>query len=116
MSLNRQPKKIAASLDVIPFDLPLGDVKDTPCPHCTWQLSLIQPDAELPDRLVGVCERCKHWFLIDTIPDQSEGIIVRLPEVQLIRNLSREDPSDGISLMDSGRGDEAQEPGETTNT
>jgi hypothetical protein len=29
----------------------------------------------------------------------AEGIVVRLPDVEVIRDLSRENPSDGISLL-----------------
>jgi hypothetical protein len=49
--------------------------------------------------MLGVCERCKHWFLIDLPPRQSEGIMVQLPDAAVIRDLSHQNPSQGISLM-----------------
>jgi hypothetical protein len=45
-----------------------------------------------PERLLGVCGQCKHWFLIDLIPNQTEGILCRLPDIKLIRQLSVEQP------------------------
>ena len=43
----------------------------------------------VPDRLIGACEGCKHWYLIDILPDVSGGTMLRLPDMQVIRNLSR---------------------------
>ena len=54
---------------------------------------------ELPERLLGVCESCKHWYLIDLVPDVSQGVMVMLPDNEVIRELSRPNPSDGISVM-----------------
>ena len=51
-------------------------------------LSLSQPDLDSPERLLGACERCKDWFLIDLIPGQTEALLWRLPEFEVIRNLS----------------------------
>jgi hypothetical protein len=99
------PRKIAPSLDVIPFLVPPRESEDL-CTNCRAVLYLIQPDAELPDRLLGVCKGCKHWYLIDTVPDVSEGTMVRLPDVHVIRSLSRMNPSDGISPMSDGPGDD----------
>jgi hypothetical protein len=33
--------------------------------HCDWDLELHQPDAELPDRLLGICVVCKTWYLVE---------------------------------------------------
>jgi hypothetical protein len=62
-------------------------------------LALHQPDPDSPERLLGVCERCKHWFLIDLLLKRSEGVMVRLPDTRVIRDLSCKNPSDGISLL-----------------
>jgi hypothetical protein len=55
-------------------------------------LSLTQPDLNSPERLLGVCEQCKHWFLIELMPDRIEGILCRLPDIKVIRQLSAEKP------------------------
>jgi hypothetical protein len=92
-------KKIVAHLDVLRFPTSHNNIDGTCCLNCSWQLSLSQPDSELPDRLIGVCERCKHWFLIDLIPESGEGIMSKLPESQVIRNLSHGNQTVGISVM-----------------
>ena len=46
------------------------------CPSCEADLTLHQPDPELADRLLAICEECKSWFLAN-----SEGVVLtRVPE------------------------------------
>ncbi len=49
------------------------------CPNCANLLDLHQPDPQLPDRLLGICPRCKTWFLID-IEVGGEFVVSTLPE------------------------------------
>jgi len=99
MKPNHPVKKVVANLDLLRF--PTDDAKQggTHCLNCNSRLVLHQPDLDAPDRLLGVCERCKHWFLIDVLADMTGEIMVRLPDVEVIRALSRENPEDGISVM-----------------
>ena len=46
----------------------------TRCQECESTLRLHQPDTELPDRLLGTCDDCKSWFLIDV----ARGIVIPL--------------------------------------
>jgi hypothetical protein len=101
MSLDPGFKEIAPILELLRFPASRQEAAGTECPHCTSLLTLSQPDPGLPDRLIGACEQCKHWYLIDTVPDMSEGTMLRLPDMQVIRKLSRENPSAGISLMNN---------------
>jgi hypothetical protein len=39
----------------------------TPCQNCGCELQLHQPDPDLPKRLLGTCEECKSWFLLDLV-------------------------------------------------
>ena len=96
-------KKVSANLDVLRFPVPVERPAGAHCLNCSSPLSLCQPDLESPDRLLGVCKRCKHWFLIDLIPDRTEGILCRLPDIEVIRSLSRANPAQGISLMSDDR-------------
>jgi hypothetical protein len=57
-----------------------------------------------PDRLFGVCEGCDHWYLVDAAPGQAEGMPAGLTGDEVVRALSRPDPSGGISLMGSDPG------------
>jgi hypothetical protein len=39
-----------------------------------------QPDAGSPDRLIGICEDCRHWYLLDLMPDEGAAVMVLLPD------------------------------------
>ena len=99
MKPDRLVARVSADLDVLRFPGSFASPDRARCLHCSSALSLHQPDLELPGRLLGVCEGCKRWFLIDVLTDLGEGVMVRLPDMEVIRDLSRENPSDGISLM-----------------
>ena len=79
MKMSR-PRRILASLDVIPF----GQVPEDPawlnCTLCREPLALNQPDTDSPEHLVGVCEGCRRWHLIQLEPDGDGAILVVLPE------------------------------------
>jgi hypothetical protein len=92
-------KKVSAELDVLRFPTTLDRPIKTHCLNCCVPLSLFQPDLDAADRLLGVCEHCKHWFLIHVMHDQTEGLLWRLPDFEVIRRLSFDDP-----LADSFQG------------
>lgn len=33
------------------------------CPRCGERLTLHQPDLELSDRFLAICETCKSWYV-----------------------------------------------------
>jgi hypothetical protein len=70
------------------FRIPLLPNDLVRCPACDGDLDLHQPDPGDPDRLLGVCEECGDWFLMDLMPDQAEWMVVPLPEVGFFRNSS----------------------------
>jgi hypothetical protein len=41
------------------------EVVEPCCPVCAAPLVLHQPDAQLPHRLLAVCEECKAWYVSD---------------------------------------------------
>ena len=90
--------EVTPRLDLLHFPARGYEVVSTECPNCTSYLTLIQPDLALPNRLIGACEQCKHWYLIDTVPDVSEGTMLRLPDVRTIRKLSQGNQSGGLSI------------------
>jgi hypothetical protein len=95
---DRPIQRVSAHLAILRFPPPFDQVGSR-CLHCSSQLSLHQPDPQSPERLIGVCEDCKHWFLIDVLSDVTGGVMVWLPDLEVIRDLSRENSSHGISLM-----------------
>jgi len=96
-------KKVSADLDVLRFPAAVERPVRAHCLNCSLPLSLSQPDLNSPERLLGVCEHCKHWFLIDLIPDLTEGILWRLPDIEVIRELSFENSAQGPSTKSSER-------------
>jgi len=99
MRPNPAARKFESLLAVLPFPGLLQSLSRIPCPHCSSRLTLHQPDVESADRLLGVCEGCKRWHLVDLLPDCPDGILTGLPDREVVRALSRADPSGGISLM-----------------
>jgi hypothetical protein len=90
-------KKVPAELEVLRFPAPSEHPVGPQCLNCSLPLALSQPDVNSPERLIGVCERCKGWFLIDLMLDEKEGLLWRLPNSEVIRRLSVDGPSKGTS-------------------
>lgn len=56
------------------------------CPRCEYSLTLHQPDAELPDRLLATCDDCKAWFLAD-----SDGVVlIPIPDMKNVTRTETE--------------------------
>ena len=45
------------------------------CQTCGSSLNLHQPEADLPNRLLGTCDHCGVWYLIDG----DRRLMLRLP-------------------------------------
>lgn len=43
-----------------------GAMMKIDCPRCGAKLVLHQPDMRLADRLLGTCEACKSWYILDS--------------------------------------------------
>ncbi len=92
-------KKVSAKLHILRFPLVVETPSRAHCLDCSEPLSLSRPDLQPPVRLIGICEQCRHWYLVDLVPDLSAGILCRLPDIEVIRSLSHENPSKGLSVM-----------------
>ncbi len=103
MKRDRRIKKVSTDLDVLRFPTALKRPVRTHCLNCSLPLALSQPDLDSPDRLLGVCKQCKHWFLIHLIADQSEGLLCQLPDIEVIREHSFDDPSEGTPQISTDR-------------
>jgi hypothetical protein len=60
------------------------------CPRCGCPLDLHQPQPSLPERLLGTCDSCDSWALIEVGPDGAKTITVVLPETTGLLCPSRE--------------------------
>lgn len=72
---------VAMDLTRLPF--PTDDPGHYRCTRCYAQLERHQLDVDLPDRILGTCESCKAWYLIDT----EDGLMVLLPDEADLRNV-----------------------------
>jgi hypothetical protein len=51
------------------------------CLKCRTTLAVHQPDPDAPGRLLGTCESCGSWHLIDL----AESALILLPDCRTIR-------------------------------
>ena len=42
-------------------------IQNDECPGCGGDIELHQPDIELPNRLLGTCQDCKTWYLLNDL-------------------------------------------------
>src|SRR3954447_11206509 len=81
----RSPRGIPMSSIFISLDqVRLQDVLKARCTKCQLPLELHQPDPELPERLLGTCEGCNAWYLMDV----ANGVMVPLPVEELLDRAS----------------------------
>jgi hypothetical protein len=59
------------------------------CPSCEQELSLHQPDENVPSQLLGTCDYCSAWYsLIELNDDGSEVFMVELPGRSIAEEVS----------------------------
>jgi uncharacterized protein YbaR (Trm112 family) len=58
------------------FEQSESDILIVCCPSCQSPLTLHQPDEELADRLLAICEDCKSWFLTNGVA----SVLTLIPE------------------------------------
>ena len=78
--LPKRSGSIPMRLDVLPFAAPAGDLTWIRCVNCRLALGLHQPDAQAPDRLLGICGVCSAWFLVELVIERSEVVMMQLPD------------------------------------
>ena len=79
---------ISLALDRIHPSRVSDDAAGMACPRCHACLSIHQPDQELPDRLLGTCDECRTWFLINA----ASGVIVQLPSEEELKRAQPKSP------------------------
>jgi hypothetical protein len=50
------------------------------CMSCDIKLDLHQPNLACPDRLLGICEGCQRWYIVDLVPGEEEAVMVLVPD------------------------------------
>ncbi len=82
------PPRAAVSVDLalIHFALTAEGLSGLGCLHCSESLGIHQPDGFFPERLLGTCERCGTWYLLDTVPGKDVAVMVLLPHGGFFRD------------------------------
>jgi hypothetical protein len=73
---------ICLALEIIRLHPDPQAPSEVACAGCRGDLVVHQPDAQVPERLLGTCPCCSAWFLIDT----AAAIMVRLPDEDALRD------------------------------
>lgn len=60
------------------------------CLHCDEALELCQPESDDPIRLIGTCEACGRWYLLDWQPGSGHGLMLLLPDAEVLRGFFAE--------------------------
>jgi hypothetical protein len=72
---------VFVAMDLIRLPIRFEEPSNVLCTRCYSALERHQLDVELPSRIVGSCESCKAWYLIDL----EEGLMVLLPDERDLR-------------------------------
>ena len=71
-----QPRMVSVPLTVVPLSTRAMVPAGAPCLRCGAALELHQPDGDAPQRLLGTCDACGGWHLIDG----DGSVVVLLPD------------------------------------
>lgn len=78
------PSEMTIHWNVTRLTIAAGVIERPRCRRCRSTLGLHQPDEARPEHLLGTCDRCGDWYLVE-VGGESEAYIVDLPNVALIR-------------------------------
>jgi hypothetical protein len=79
------PFSVPVNLDILPFPAIRDDPDQVLCLSCLCALDLHQPAVQSPDMLLGVCESCQRWYMILTMAEGTEVVLVRLPDREWLK-------------------------------
>ena len=79
--VSSKPRTVLIPLAVTRLSTALEVPVDVPCLVCGEPLSIHQPDPDAPERLLGTCDACDSWHLIDA----STGVMALLPDAAGLR-------------------------------
>jgi hypothetical protein len=74
---------VLVAMELIRFSTGTDDMSEITCAKCGASLDLHQLDIENPWRMLGACESCKSWYLIDA----EEAVMVLLPDERELREI-----------------------------
>lgn len=80
--LRLQSLDVTLEVRTVPFG-PEG-LSPSGCLQCNGPLTIHQPDADDPDRLMGSCDDCGAWYAFAISADGAEAVAVILPVSALL--------------------------------
>jgi hypothetical protein len=78
------PREMTITWNVTRLAISSEGLETPRCGDCQATLNVHQPDENRPDHLLGTCDACGRWFLIE-IGTKREAFLFDLPNVTLIR-------------------------------
>jgi hypothetical protein len=73
-------KRVAVDLALIRFPTTVEGLSQLCCLGCGVPMDLHHPDAGFPERMLGTCDACRCWYLMDLVPGRPEAVMVLLPD------------------------------------
>jgi hypothetical protein len=80
--------KATVELALLRFSTLPDALEKVRCLNCSQRIEVHQPDAGFPERMLGTCERCRYWYLMDLVPDANEAVMVLLPDGSHFRDIA----------------------------
>ena len=79
------PSKHPVTLELVRVALDPANPDALTCTRCGHDLEVHQPEAEVPDLLLGTCPDCGAWFAIGI--DEDEASVCLLAGAELVRSV-----------------------------
>lgn len=79
-----QLRSVPVSLTMRRFSPLPADLSGIKCLGCDVALDWHQPNAMLPDRLLGICLKCGNWHMLDIVAETADSVFVLLPDGRVL--------------------------------
>jgi hypothetical protein len=79
---------VPVSLRFASTPIPPDEPVNVFCMECDHRVEIHQPDSELPERMLGTCEYCQTWYLVECDTDAGDAMLILLPDPSQFRNLA----------------------------
>jgi hypothetical protein len=78
-------RTVTVRLEAVRFTHTSSRLSRLRCIACGSPLTVHQPEEGQPRRLLGTCDGCGRWHLLDCEPGPGRSVMVLLPEAQVLR-------------------------------
>ncbi|HEV3163259.1 MAG TPA: hypothetical protein VGZ22_04405 [Isosphaeraceae bacterium] len=81
-------RSMKVALDVTVAPLTDEGLSSILCPKCQGPITVHQPDAQLPDQLLGTCDGCGAWYVLGLMSASNEALVLHLPIHELVQRVA----------------------------